>query len=72
MDIYRMATLDFNMTEQELAEALVSAALTKSPIEEEEIKKSNPLSDNDIIGDNSHLQQDNVNDTQAKSAVPVG
>ena len=70
--LLRMATLDFNMTEQELAEALVSAALTKSPIEEEEVKKSNPLSDNDIIGDNSHIQQDNANDTQAKSSVPVG
>ena len=70
--LLRMATLDFNMTEQELAEALVSAALTKSPIEEEEIKKSNPLSDNDIIGDNSNIQQNNANDTQAKSSVPVG
>ena len=70
--LLRMATLDFNMTEQELADALVAASLTKSPIEAEEVKKSNPLSDNDIIGDNSHLQHDNANDTQAKSSVPVG
>ena len=70
--LLRMATLDFNMTEQELADALVSASLTKSPIEEEEIKKSNPLSDNDIIGDNSHIHHDNATDTQAKSSVPVG
>ena len=31
--LLRMATLDFNMTEQELADALVSVSLTKSPIE---------------------------------------
>ena len=70
--LLRMATLDFNMTEQELADALVAVSLTKSPIDEENVKKSNPLSDNDIIGDNSHLQHDNANDTQAKSSVPVG
>ena len=70
--LLRMATLDFNMTEQELADALVSASLTKSPIEAEKVKKSNPLSDIDIIGDNSHIQHDNANDTQDKSAVPVG
>ena len=70
--LLRMATLDFNMTEQELADALVAASLTKSPIEAENVKKSNLLSDNDIIGDNSHLQHYNANDTQAKSSVPVG
>ena len=70
--LLRMATLDFNMTEQELADALVAASLTKRPIGAEKVKKSNPLSDNDIIGDNSHIQQDNANATQAKSAVPVG
>ena len=70
--LLRMATLDFNMTEQELADALVAVSLTKIPIDAENVKKSNLLGDNDIIGDNSHLQQDNTNDTQYKSAVPVG
>lgn len=70
--LLRMATLDFNMTEQELADALVSASLTKSQVEAKTSKKSNPLSDIDIIGDNSHFQHDNANDTQAKSSVPVG
>ena len=70
--LLRMATLDFNMTEQELADALVAASLPKSPIEAENVKKSNPLSDTDIIGDNSHIKHDNADDTQAKSSVPVG
>ena len=70
--LLRMATLDFNMTEQELADALVSVSLTKSQIEAENVKKSNPLMDTDIIGDNSHLPQDNASDTHDKSAVPVG
>ena len=70
--LLRMATLDFNMTEQELADALVSVSLTKSPIEAKEVKKSNPLSDTGKIGDNSHIQHDNANDTHAKSSVPVG
>ena len=70
--LLRMATLDFNMTEHELADALVAAALPKSQIEAENVKKSNPLMDADIIGDNSHLQQDNASDTQDKPAVPVG
>lgn len=70
--LLRMATLDFNMTEQELADALVAASLTKSPIGAKKVKKSNPLSDIDIIGDNSHIQHDNVSDTQDKSSVPVG
>lgn len=70
--LLRMATFDFNMTEQELADALVSASLPKSSIEAENVTKSNPLSDIDIIGDNSHFQRDNANDTQAKSDVPVG
>ena len=70
--LLRMATLDFNMTEQELADALVAVSLNKSKIDEGNVKKSNPLSDNDIIGDNSHLQQDNASDTHDKSAVPVG
>ena len=70
--LLRMATLDFNMTEQELADALVAVSLSKSPIDEENVKKSNPLMDTDIIGDNSHLQQDNASDTHDKSAVPVG
>ena len=70
--LLRMATLDFNMTEQELADALVAASLTKSPIEAENVTKSNPLSDTHIIGDNSHFQSDNASDTQAKSSVPVG
>lgn len=70
--LLRMATLDFNMTEQELADALVAASLPKSPIEAENVKKSNPLSDTTIIGDNSHFQHDNDNATQDKSTVPVG
>ena len=70
--LLRMATLDFNMTEHELADALVAASLPKSQIEAENVKKSNPLMDADIIGDNSHLQQDNASDTQDKPAVPVG
>ena len=70
--LLRMATLDFNMTEQELADALVSASLTKSPIEAKAVKKSNPLSDIGKIGDNSHIQHDSASDTQAKSSVPVG
>ena len=70
--LLRMATLDFNMTEQELADALVSTSLNKSKIESGEVKKSNLFSDNDIIGDNSHLQQDNASDTHDKSSVPVG
>ena len=65
--LLRMATLDFNMTEQELADALVAVSLTKST--NEEVKKSNPLMDDDIIGDNLHLQQDNSGD---KQSVPVG
>ena len=60
------------MTEQELADALVAASLNKSPIEAENVTKSNPLSDTGIIGDNSHIQHDNADDTQAKSSVPVG
>ena len=70
--LLRMSTLDFNMTEQELADALVSASLPKSQIEAKEVKKSSPLSDTGKIGDNSHIQHDNANDTQAKSSVPVG
>ena len=70
--LLRMATLDFNMTEQELADALVASSLTKSQIEAKEVKKSNPLSDIDIIGDNSHIQHDNASDTLDKSSVPVG
>lgn len=66
--LLRMATLDFNMTEQELADALVAVSLTKV----KNSAKSNPLMDTDIIGDNSHIQQDNAQDTQSKSAVPVG
>ena len=65
--LLRMATLDFNMTEQELADALVAESLTKST--NEEVKKSNLLMDSDIIGDNLHLQQDNSGD---KQSVPVG
>ena len=70
--LLRMATLDFNMTEQELADALVAASLTKSPIGAENVKKANPLSDTGIIGDNSQFQSTTVSDTQAKSSVPVG
>lgn len=70
--LLRMATLDFNMTEKELADALVAASLTKSPIVAENVKKSNPLSDTSKIGDNSHFQYDNASDTQDKQAVPVG
>ena len=67
--LLRMATLDFNMTEQELADALVSASLTKSTIGAKKVKKSNPLSDIDIIGDNSNFQQDNDSETPV---IPVG
>ena len=70
--LLRMATLDFNMTDQELADALVAASLTKSPIGAKKVKKSSPLSDIDIIGDNSHFQHDNASDTPAKQDVPVG
>ena len=70
--LLRMATIDFNMTEQELADALVSASLTKSQIEAKEVKKSSPLSDTDKIGDNSHIQHDNANVTLDKSSIPVG
>lgn len=70
--LLRMATLDFNMTEQELADALVAASLPKVTNNAKTSTKSNPLSDIDIIGDNSHIQHDNANDTQAKSSVPVG
>ena len=70
--LLRMATLDFNMTEQELADALVSASLNKSQIGAEKVQKSNPLSDTGKIGDNSHFQHDNASDTQDKSSVPVG
>ena len=70
--LLRMATLDFNMTEQELADALVAASLTKSPIEAKTAQKSSPLSDIDIIGDNYNFPHDNASDTQAKSSVPVG
>lgn len=68
--LLRMATLDFNMTEQELADALVAASLPKST--NNASKKSNPLADTDIIGDNSYLQQDNSGDTHDKPSVPVG
>lgn len=70
--LLRMSNLDFNMTEQELADALVSASLTKSQIEAKEVKKSNPLSDTGKIGDNSHIPHDNANVTLDKSSVPVG
>ena len=70
--LLRMATLDFNMTEQELSDALVAASLTKSPIGAENVQKSSPLSDIDKIGDNSHFQHDNASDTLDKSSVPVG
>ena len=70
--LLRMATLDFNMTEQELADALVASSLTKSKIEAETAQKSNPLSDTGKIGDNSHIQHDNANVTLDKSSVPVG
>ena len=67
--LLRMATLDFNMTEQELADALVAESLTKSPIGAEKVTKSNPLSDIDIICDNLQPQTDSDSDTLA---VPVG
>ena len=70
--LLRMATLDFNMTEQELSDALVAASLPKVKKNEEIATKSNPLSDHHVIGDNSHIQRDNASDTQAKSDVPVG
>ena len=70
--LLRMATLDFNMTEQELADALVAASLTKSQTGAKKVKKSNPLSDTGKIGDNSQFQHDNASDTQAKQSVPVG
>lgn len=70
--LLRMATLDFNMTEQELADALVAASLTKVNDNAKTSEKTNPLSDNDTIGDNLPPQSDSDNDTQDKSAVPVG
>ena len=70
--LLRMATIDFNMTEQELADALVAASLNKNPNNEGKAAKNNPLMDTNIIGDNSHIQQDNSGDTQNKSSVPVG
>ena len=70
--LLRMATLDFNMTEPELADALVAASITKVNANAKTSEKTNPLSDNDIIGDNLHIQHDNSNDTPAKSSVPVG
>ena len=70
--LLRMATLDFNMTEQELADALVAASLHKGSIGAENVKKSNLLGDTGIIGDNPHIQHDNANATHAKSSVPVG
>lgn len=70
--LLRMSTLDFNMTEQELADALVAASLVKSQIEAKTPKKSSLLSDTSKIGDNSHFQHDNANVTLDKSSVPVG
>lgn len=70
--LLRMATLDFNMTEQELADALVAASLPKVTNNAKTSTKSSPLIDPHIIGENLHLQHDNAGDTQDKSSVPVG
>lgn len=67
--LLRMATLDFNMTEQELADTLVAVSLPKVTNNAKTATNTNPLSDTDIIGDNLHLQQGNANETPA---VPVG
>lgn len=70
--LLRMATIDFNMTEQELADALVAVSLPKSQIEAKTAKNASPLSDTRIIGDNLQPQNDNANETPATSDVPVG
>ena len=70
--LLRMATLDFNMTEQELADALVAASLPKAKNNAKTSNIKSLLSDTTKIGDNSHFQHDNASDTHAKQAVPVG
>ena len=67
--LLRMSTLDFNMTEQELAEALVSASLPKVTKSEKIGDLNCPLMDPGVTSENSHIQHGNTSDTQA---VPVG
>ena len=67
--LLRMATLDFNMTEQELADALVAASLPKVTKNEKIANIQSPLSDPHVTSENLHIQQGNGDET---SAVPVG
>ena len=67
--LLRMATLDFNMTEQELADALVAASLPKVTKSEKIGDLNCPLIEPQVTSENLHIQQDNNNDS---SAVPVG
>ena len=67
--LLRMATLDFNMTEQELADALVSASLPKVTKSEKIGDLNCPLADPYVTSENSHIQHGSTSDTPA---VPVG
>ena len=64
-----MATLDFNMTEQELADALVASSIPKVTKSEKIGDLNCPLADPYVTSENSHIQHDNASDTPA---VPVG
>ena len=67
--LLRMATLDFNMTEQELADALVSASLPKVTKSEKIGDLNCPLVDPKVPSENLHIQHDNTSKTPV---VPVG
>ena len=64
-----MSTLDFNMTEQELADALVFASLPKVTKSEKIGDLNCPLVDPKVPSENLHIQHGNANDTPV---VPVG
>ena len=67
--LLRMSTLDFNMTEQELADALVSASLPKVTKSKKIGDLNCPLVDPQVTNENSHIQHGNTSETPA---VPVG
>ena len=67
--LLRMSTLDFNMTEQELADALVAASLPKVTKSEKIGDLNCPLSDRQVTSENLHIQHGNDSETPV---VPVG
>lgn len=67
--LLRMSTLDFNMTEQELADALVAASLPKVTKSEKIGDLNCPLTDSQVTSENLHLHYGN---NSKIPVVPVG